>query len=119
MEHFFKATAVAAVAAMVSVGAQAAERKYVNIGTAGIGGGYYPTGGFICNVLNKSRKKYDHNIRCTVESTGGSVANLRSIQAGEMDVAIAQSDFGFRVHQRFRSCISEPKPQSGSAIGQI
>ncbi len=76
-------------------GASAQERKFVNIGTAGIGGGYYPTGGFICNVLNKSRKDLGHNIRCTVESTGGSVANLRSIQAGEMDIAIAQSDWQY------------------------
>ncbi|MEM7226028.1 MAG: TAXI family TRAP transporter solute-binding subunit [Pseudomonadota bacterium] len=89
-------TLLAASAVALSVGAVgAAEKKYVNIGTAGIGGGYYPTGGFICNVLNKSRKKYGHKIRCTVESTGGSVANLRSIQAGEMDVAIAQSDWQF------------------------
>jgi TRAP transporter TAXI family solute receptor len=87
-------TAVAMVGAM-AVGASAAERKYINIGTAGIGGGYYPTGGFICNVLNKSRKSQKHNIRCTVESTGGSVANLRSIQAGEMDVAVAQADWQY------------------------
>lgn len=85
----------ASLAAVVATGAFAGERKYVNIGTAGIGGGYYPTGGFICNVLNKSRKTQGHNVRCTVESTGGSVANLRSIQAGEMDVATVQSDWQF------------------------
>jgi len=55
------------------------------------GGGYYPTGGFICNVLNKSRKDNDHNIRCTVESTGGSVANMRSIQIKDLEVGIAMS----------------------------
>lgn len=86
---------VGIVAVIAATNVQAAEKKYVNIGTAGIGGGYYPTGGFICNVLNKSRKKYGHNIRCTVESTGGSVANLRSIQAGEMDVGIAQGDWQY------------------------
>lgn len=80
-------------------GAAAADRKYVNIGTAGIGGGYYPTGGFICNVLNKSRKSQGHNIRCTVESTGGSVANLRSIQTGEMDVATVQSDWQYHSYR--------------------
>lgn len=83
------------IAALTATGLAAQERKFVNIGTAGIGGGYYPTGGFICNVLNKSRKDLGHNIRCTVESTGGSVANLRSIQAGEMDIAISQSDWQF------------------------
>ena len=86
---------VGVVMVIAAPNVQAAKKKYVNIGTAGIGGGYYPTGGFICNVLNKSRKKYGHNIRCTVESTGGSVANLRSVQAGEMDVAIAQGDWQY------------------------
>lgn len=93
MSKLFKLAIAAGTAAVMASGAAAADRKFVNIGTAGIGGGYYPTGGFICNVLNKSRKTQDHNVRCTVESTGGSVANLRSIAAGEMDVAIAQADW--------------------------
>ena len=86
-------TFVAAIgfAAITTSGALAQERQYVNIGTAGIGGGYYPTGGYICNVLNKSRKENGHNIRCTVESTGGSVANMRSIQVGDLEVGIAMS----------------------------
>ncbi len=64
---------------------------YVNIGTASMGGSYYPTGGYICNVINKSRKKYGHNIRCSVESTGGSIANLRAIQAGDLNVGMAMA----------------------------
>ncbi|PIE72756.1 MAG: C4-dicarboxylate ABC transporter substrate-binding protein [Deltaproteobacteria bacterium] len=64
---------------------------YVNIGTASMGGSYYPTGGYICNVVNKSRKKYGHNIRCSVESTGGSIANLRAIQAGDLNVGMAMA----------------------------
>ncbi|NIA71326.1 TAXI family TRAP transporter solute-binding subunit [Pelagibius litoralis] len=92
------ALATGAAIALAS-GAAAQDRKFVNIGTAGIGGGYYPTGGFICNVLNKSREAQGHNIRCTVESTGGSVANLRSIQAGELDVAIAQADWQYHSYR--------------------
>ncbi len=65
--------------------------EYVNIGTASMGGSYYPTGGYICNVINKSRKKYGHNIRCSVESTGGSIANLRAIQTGDLNVGIAMA----------------------------
>ena len=99
MKTFTSLMVAASLAVAAASGASAAERKYVNIGTAGIGGGYYPTGGFICNVLNKSRDTQDHNIRCTVESTGGSVANLRSIQAGEMDVAIVQSDWQYHSYR--------------------
>ncbi len=91
MKIVLTAVAAASLFAFVTAPSLADERKFVNIGTAGIGGGYYPTGGFICNVLNKSRKEYGHNIRCTVESTGGSVANLRSIQVGDLEVGIAMS----------------------------
>ncbi len=71
---------------------QAAEKPdYINIGTASMGGSYYPTGGYICNVINKSREKYGHNIRCSVESTGGSIANLRAIQAGDLNVGIVMA----------------------------
>ncbi|GAA6208837.1 TAXI family TRAP transporter solute-binding subunit [Cognatishimia sp. WU-CL00825] len=99
MSRLTKIALAAGVAMSMAAGVSAQERLYVNIGTAGIGGGYYPTGGFICNVLNKSRKAQGHNVRCTVESTGGSVANLRSIQAGEMDVAIAQADWQYHSYR--------------------
>ncbi|MEM1288212.1 MAG: TAXI family TRAP transporter solute-binding subunit [Pseudomonadota bacterium] len=98
MNHLIKGTVAAGLTALIATGASAQDRQFVNIGTAGIGGGYYPTGGFICNVLNRSREAQGHNIRCTVESTGGSVANLRSIAAGEMDVAIAQADWLFHAY---------------------
>jgi len=91
MKFALKSLAVAAVATVMALPAAAQERQFVNIGTAGIGGGYYPTGGFMCNVLNKSRKANGHNIRCTVESTGGSVANLRSLQVGDLEVGLAMS----------------------------
>ncbi len=95
MGKFAKFGAALSLAMVVSGGASAQERQFINIGTAGIGGGYYPTGGFICNFLNKSRADNGHNIRCTVESTGGSVANMRSIQVGDLDVGIAMSAWQF------------------------
>jgi uncharacterized protein len=69
---------------------------FVNIGTAGVGGTYYPTGGYICGVMNAGRTKYNHQIRCSVESTGGSVANLRSIQTGDMSVGIVMSSYALQ-----------------------
>jgi TRAP transporter TAXI family solute receptor len=40
--------------------------------------------------VNKDRAK--HGIRCSVESTGGSVFNVNTIKAGELDMGVAQSD---------------------------
>jgi TRAP transporter TAXI family solute receptor len=69
----------------------AAEQRFTSIGTGGLTGVYYPTGGAVCRVLNKGRK--DHGIRCSVESTGGSIFNLNSIANGELDFGVAQSDW--------------------------
>ncbi|HPA91790.1 MAG TPA: TAXI family TRAP transporter solute-binding subunit, partial [Quisquiliibacterium sp.] len=43
--------------------------------------------------VNKDRAK--HGIRCSVESTGGSVFNVNTIKAGELDLGFAQSDVQF------------------------
>ena len=65
--------------------------EFVTIGTGGVTGVYYPTGGAICRLVNKDRKQ--HGMRCSVESTGGSVYNLNSIREGELDMGVAQSDW--------------------------
>ncbi|MBA3011548.1 MAG: TAXI family TRAP transporter solute-binding subunit [Proteobacteria bacterium] len=85
---------IAAVFGMVlflgAAPAQASDQNFVTIGTGGVTGVYYPTGGAIARLVNKGRK--EHGIRCSVESTGGSVYNLNAIAAGELDMGVAQSD---------------------------
>ncbi len=76
--------------------AQAADQTFVTIGTGGVTGVYYPTGGAICRLVNKGRK--EHNIRCSVEATGGSVYNLNAIAAGELDMGVAQSDWQYHAY---------------------
>ncbi len=70
-----------------------ASTKYVSLGTGSITGVYYPAGGAICRLVNRGRK--EHGIRCSVESTGGSVANLNAIRTGEVDFGIVQSDWQY------------------------
>ena len=67
-----------------------AKTQYVTIGTGGITGVYYPTGGAIAKIVNKKRDVY--NIRCTVESTGGSVFNVNAVMAGDLEFGVVQSD---------------------------
>ena len=77
-------------------GAHAADQKFITIGTGGVTGVYYPTGGAICRLVNKGRKT--HGVRCSVESTGGSVYNLNTIRAGELDMGVAQSDWQYHAY---------------------
>ncbi len=74
----------------------AAEQQFVSIGTGGVTGVYYPTGGAICRLVNKGRK--EHGVRCSVESTGGSVYNLNTIRQGELDFGVAQSDWQYHAY---------------------
>ncbi len=73
-----------------------AETTFVTIGTGGVTGVYYPTGGAIARLVNKGRKT--HGIRASVESTGGSVYNLNTIRAGELDLGVAQSDWQYHAY---------------------
>ena len=54
---------------------------------------YYAAGGAICRLVNKDRAR--HGIRCSVESTGGSVFNVNTLKAGELDLGFTQSDVQF------------------------
>ena len=92
MEAPKKTEQAAAPAAAPMAGGQ----KFVTIGTGGVTGVYYPAGGAICRLVNQGRS--EHGIRCSVESTGGSVYNLNTIRAGELDFGVAQSDWQYHAY---------------------
>ena len=69
---------------------QGPKDHHVVIGTGGVTGVYYPVGGAICKLVNHERAQ--HQVRCSVESTDGSVYNLKALRAGELDAAVVQSD---------------------------
>ncbi|MCT4558638.1 MAG: TAXI family TRAP transporter solute-binding subunit [Pelagimonas sp.] len=91
----FKSVFVGAAAAAVMAPAAYAE-EFITIGTGGVTGVYYPTGGAICRLVNKGRK--EHGIRCSVESTGGSVYNINTIREGELEFGVAQSDWQYHAY---------------------
>ncbi len=75
---------------------EAAANQFVTIGTGGVTGVYYPTGGAICRLVNMDRR--EHGIRCSVESTGGSIYNLNTIRAGDLDLGVVQSDWQYHAY---------------------
>ena len=83
------AAAFAATATLPQV-ASAQQQKFITVGTGGVTGVYYPAGGAICRLVNRDRAK--HGLRCSVESTGGSVANVNLLKSGEIEFGVAQSD---------------------------
>lgn len=79
------------LAAGLLAGVAQAQQQFISIGTGGVTGVYYPTGGAICRLVNKGRK--EHGIRCSAESTGGSVYNINTVRVGELEFGVAQSDW--------------------------
>lgn len=93
MRNLFIGVTLAASAALFAGQATAQEQRFISIGTGGVTGVYFPTGGAICRLVNKDRR--DHGIRCSAESTGGSVYNLNTVRTGELEFGVAQSDWQF------------------------
>ena len=84
-------------------------KKFITVGTGGIVGVYYPLGGAICRFVNAGRK--DHGLRCTVESTGGSVFNINAVMSGDMDIGFAQSDTQYYAMTGAAAFKDKPQPK--------
>jgi TRAP transporter TAXI family solute receptor len=89
--------AAAALAVALASGTAAAAEQFISIGTGGVTGVYYPTGGAICRLVNKMRK--ETGIRCSAESTGGSIYNINTLRAGELEFGVAQSDWQYHAYR--------------------
>lgn len=94
MKQILKLTAISA--ALVAGSASAAEEQIITIGTGGQTGVYYVVGQSICKLVNRGNS--EHGIKCNAPSTGGSVANVNAITAGEMEMGVAQSDVQYQAY---------------------
>ena len=74
-----------------------AARSIISLSSGDVTGVYYQAGGGICSLVNAGRK--DHQIRCTVATSPGSVDNIRALRQGERAFGFAQSDL---VQQAYR-----------------
>ncbi len=73
-----------------------AGKQFVTIGTGGVTGVYYPTGGAISKMVNLKSDEY--NLKATVESTGGSVFNVNAVISGDLEFGIVQSDRQYQAY---------------------
>ena len=76
---------------------RAAEESVMVLGTAPVAGAYFPAGGAICRLVNTRRA--EHGLRCLIESTAGSAENLRRLKAGDLDLALLQSDWQYHAYR--------------------
>jgi len=96
--HFARNAALAGAGAVALGfgGAATAQETFVTIGTGGQTGVYYVVGQSIAKLVN--RNTGEHGIRVTAPSTGGSIANLNAIRAGDQDMGVAQSDWQYHAY---------------------
>ncbi len=76
------------VALVIALPLAAQQPNRISITTGGTGGVYYPMGGGMANVLSK----YVPGLQATAEVTGGSIDNLKLINAGKSEVAFSMAD---------------------------
>ncbi|WP_105902338.1 TAXI family TRAP transporter solute-binding subunit [Vibrio gangliei] len=72
-------------------------KTYITIATGAVTGVYYPAGSSICKLVNSGRAQ--HNIRCSIEPSGGSVDNINQVRLGKNDLGISQSDWQYYAAQ--------------------
>ena len=67
-------------------------KPFINISTASMGGAYYPVGANICKYMN-----HNSNIRCSIETSAGSIYNANAISSNNSTLGILQSDVAYQV----------------------
>ena len=66
-------------------------KTFLNIGTGGTAGTYYPIGGAIAEILNNNID----GMNASAQSTGATVANINMLKDGSVDMAIVQNDITY------------------------
>jgi len=95
-------------------GAKEVKPTAIVIATGGVTGTYYPIGGAIGNVISTKVP----NVTATAESTGGSVANIRMINNGEVMLGIAGATSSYQLYNGLPPYDKEPA-KNIRAIGAL
>ena len=71
-----------------------AQRKFLTLASGSPGGVYYPLGGGMAVIIQKTT-----DLRCAAESTGASVENCRLVGAGESDMGMVMGSIAYNATQ--------------------
>ena len=83
-----KRFAAFALCLLVLVSFTMAQQSFITIATGGTAGTYFPLGGAMAEIWNKSIK----NMNATTMSTGASAANVALLKGNKVDVIFVQND---------------------------
>jgi uncharacterized protein len=88
--------AVVFILAASPLGAQERFHFFASLGTGPTNGVYYPVGEAICMIVNEDLRS--SGVRCSSETTPGSVYNIDALRSGELEFALVQSDVAFAAY---------------------
>ena len=90
------------------------QTSFVSIGTGGETGVYYPAGGAIAEIVNQSTA--DHGVKASAQTSKGSVDNINSVLAGNIQFGIAQSDAQFNAAKGLAAWDGNPQDKLRSVF---
>jgi len=94
------------VAVVPPATARAGEEVFASVGTGELNGVYYPVGKAICEIVNRDLSI--DGVRCSPETTPGSVYNIHAIQSGELEFGIVQADVNFNAYKGEGAWVGKP-----------
>lgn len=124
-----EALPLATAAFLMSPGvSNAQDLNIIRIGTGSTAGTYFPIGGLIGNAISNppGSRPCDRGGSCGVpgliavaQSTGGSVANVKAIDSGLMDMALSQADVAYWSYYGTGAFEGDQPRDSLRAIGNL
>lgn len=92
-------------------------RQFIIIGTGDPTGVYFAAGNAVCRAVDLAQMQdRPHGIRCSAPPTRGSLANLDDLVAGQIDLAVIQSDVQYDSFNATDPARVPPMPELRSVL---
>jgi TRAP transporter TAXI family solute receptor len=87
---------------------------FASVGTGETNGVYYPLGEVICGIVNQNL--HESGVRCSRETTPGSVYNVEALRNRELEFAMVQSDVAYDAYHGTAAFSEAPFPALRSVL---